>query len=83
MCDRSSADTSPSEDFEDSVRMIMQANGTSYEKASLIHLEMWAFVHGIAAMLATSFLELDVELISGMLSDIYMGLKARHLTEEK
>ena len=52
--------------------------GLDHREASLFHLEMWAFVHGIAAMLATGFLELDCELISKMLTDCYIGLKKRH-----
>ena len=48
-----------------------------------MHLEMWTCVHGIATMLATSFISLEWDLISDMLSDFYHGLRARHLKEEK
>ena len=83
MRDRTGEDISPSSpDFEQSVQMIMKANGVSEEKAKLMHLEMWACVHGIGTMLATSFLELDFELISRMLSDVYQGVRSRHLAEE-
>ena len=64
--------------IEDALDMIMQANGISREQAELLHMEMWSCVHGIGTMLATSFLELDDDLISRMLSDIYQGLVARH-----
>lgn len=77
MCDRTGKDLTPGDDFESSVEIIIKANGISYEKASLMHLEMWACVHGIGTMFATSFLELDWELISTMLSDVYQGLRAR------
>ena len=70
-------------DFEKSVDMIMKSNGVSREKATLMHLEMWTCVHGIATMLATSFLELDEELISNILTDVYQGVRARHTAEEK
>ena len=43
--------------------------------AKLFHLEMWAFVHGIAVMFATKFLDLDWQLVSQMLSDMFLGLK--------
>jgi AcrR family transcriptional regulator len=79
MCDRQGEENTPSPDFEASVEMIMQANGCDREKAMLLHLEMWACVHGIATMMATSFLELDFELISGMVSDVYQGLRMRLL----
>lgn len=82
MCDRQNKDTTPTEDFEASVEMIMKANGISREKATLFHLENWTFVHGIGVMLATSFVHLKWELISDMISDVYQGLRSRHLSEE-
>ncbi len=82
MRDRSEEELSYSPDFEESVQMIMNANGVSRETARLIHLEVWTCVHGIGAMLATSFLPLDQELISHMLTDVYQGIRARHVSEE-
>jgi hypothetical protein len=71
------------QDFEQSVEIVMQANGVSRETAELMHLEMWTFVHGIATMLATSFFELDWDTISNMLTDIYTGIRARHVSGDK
>jgi len=82
MRDRRGEDLSPSPDFKESVELIMEANGISEEKATLIHLEMWSCVHGIGTMLATSFLPLDEELISRMTSDVYHGVRSRLLLEE-
>jgi len=79
MCDRKGEKFKPTFDFETSVEMIMQANGICKEKAELIHTEMWIFVHGIATMLATSYLTLPWDLISNMLTDIYQGLRMSHL----
>ena len=81
MRDRTGEDLSTSPDFEESVQLIMHANNVSYETASLIHLEMWSCVHGIATMLVTSFLPLEWDLISQMTSDVYCGIKARHMSE--
>ena len=81
MRDRTGEDMSPTHDFNESVEYIMKASGLSKEKATLMHLEVWTSVHGIAVMLATSFLKLDWALISNILSDIYQGIKARHLME--
>ena len=78
MRDRTNEDTSPTLDFEESVEMIMQACGVTRERAMLMHLELWITVHGIATMLVTSFLPLDEELVSNMLSDVYHGIRARH-----
>ena len=83
MRDRRGEGISPTLDFEESVEMIMKANGVSEEKARLMHTEMWTFVHGIGTMLATSFLELEWELISDMLTDVYRGIQIRHTGEEK
>ena len=82
MRDRSGCDVSASVDFEKSVGMIAAANGISRERAELMHLEMWTCVHGIGTMLATSFLSLDEQLISNMLTDLYQGLRARNLSKE-
>lgn len=82
MCNRKGEELTPSFDFNASVEMIMKANGIEKEKATLMHLEIWACVHGIATMLATSFLTLDWELISNILTDVYQGVRLRHLTEE-
>ena len=82
MRDRGGEDLKPTPDFEASVDIIMRANGLSRERAQRMHLEMWACVHGIATMVATSFLSLDDDLIGDMLSDVYQGIRARHLQQE-
>lgn len=83
MCDRRDEPIVPTNDFDSSVEMIMNANGISKERAALMHLEMWTCVHGIGTMFATSFLTLEWELISDMITDIYQGVRARHIGEEK
>lgn len=80
MRDRTGENTSTSSDFEESAQMIMKVNGVDIETARLMHLEMWTCVHGIGAMLATSFLPLDWELISSMLTNVYMGIREKHIT---
>ena len=82
MRDRTGEDTSPSSDFEKSVQIIMKTTGLTRERATLMHLEIWTCVHGIGVMTATSFLSLEPELISDMLTDVYQGIRARHLSEE-
>lgn len=83
MCDRQGKELVPTDDFDRSVEIIMSTTGLTEKRANLMHLEIWAAVHGIATMLATSFLELDFELITTMMTDIYIGIRARHLEEEK
>jgi hypothetical protein len=36
---------------------------------------MWAFVHGIASMLATGFQQFSEALISQMMTDVYLGMR--------
>ena len=83
MCDREKSKPTEAPDFDAAVEIIMTANGLSRERASLMHLEMWTAVHGIGTMLATSFLSLDFELISNILTDIYQGVRVRHIEEAR
>ena len=78
MRDRTGEELSSSPDFDASVEMIANSMGVDTDTAKLIHLEMWSAVHGIGTMLATSFLDLDTELISKMISDIYAGVQKNH-----
>ncbi|MBE5782547.1 MAG: TetR/AcrR family transcriptional regulator [Clostridiales bacterium] len=81
MRDRTGEEENPNE-IDPIVRLIRQNTGLDEETARLFHLETWAYVHGIAAMMATNYLELDEELISRMLTDHYQGLKYRHKGKE-
>ena len=80
MCDRSNETV---EDDRASVRPlleIIQSNlNINEDEAYLFHLEMWIYAHGIATMIATSFLNWDDALISKLLSDAYEGLKHRYM----
>lgn len=62
------------------LEIIRQQLGLGEEDAYCFHLEMWFYVHGIAAMLATSYLEMDEEFISRVVTDGYEGMKARYLS---
>lgn len=70
-------------EIEPLLQMIQKNTGLSEDEAYLFHLEMWLYVHGIATMLATSYLEWDVDFINKVLTDAYMGLKYRYCREEK
>ncbi len=72
--------------FEEIVSMLMTNYGLSHKEAQLFHLEMWAVVHGIASMQATAFLNLNTEMISTCLTDVFEALKlrlAQRRTEQK
>ena len=83
MCDQKERGEISSPDFDRSVELIREANGLTREEATLMHLEMWVCVHGIAAMEATSFLALGEALISQILTDTYQGLCHRHRNREE
>ena len=84
MRDRSDEKT---EDNREEIRPILEIikknTGFSEEEAYLFHLEMWIQVHGTATMIATSYLNWDMAFVSGVLSDIYEGLKHRFETRDK
>lgn len=71
------------EELKPLIKLIRENTGLSKEAAYLFHLEMWLYVHGIATMIATSYLEWDMEFISKVLTDGYMGLKYRYCGEER
>lgn len=76
MRDRSQEAESKEMELGDEMESILQdSTGLSGAEAEFFHLEMWAFVHGIATMFATGFLNLDWAVVSKMLTDVYQGLK--------
>ena len=82
MRDRSDEGTPPeSEDLKKITALVQTSTGLGSGRAELFHLEMWAYVHGIAVMTATGYLELEPELIGEMMTDAYQGMKKRY--EEK
>ena len=79
MCDRFGEPLPEGNQLHNDMEMIVQKNtGMDEQSSKLFHLEMWAFVHGIATMFATGFLDLDWELVSHMLSDAYLGLRKQY-----
>ena len=76
MRDRRDEINSDESEFTNEIFGIVQdSTGLDLDRAKLFHLEMWACVHGIATMIATGYLNLDMELISRITSDSYLGHK--------
>lgn len=63
--------------YKSVVNMVQKQTGFGSTCADRMHFEMWAFVHGIATMLATKYVDLDINTVSDCLSDVYDGLKRR------
>jgi AcrR family transcriptional regulator len=79
MRDRTGETIPESDDLENQMETMVRNNtGLSDSDAKLFHLEMWAYVHGIATMFATGFLDLEWELVSRMLTDAYLGLRKQY-----
>ncbi len=82
MRDRTGEAESAEEDlFGRMVKLVESNTGLNGEEGELFHLEVWAYVHGIAVMQATGYCDLPWELISRMTTDAYQGLKKRHEKE--
>jgi AcrR family transcriptional regulator len=84
MRDRTNEQTQDGEhSFDVAVKLIMKGTGLDYETAKKFHIEMWVFVHGIATMIATSYLDLGEAFISDILSDAYLGIIQLYKQNEK
>lgn len=66
------------EEIRPLLNIIMQNLGIGEEEAFFFHLELWLYVHGMAAMAATNYLDWDMEFIDRALTDAYEGLKYRY-----
>lgn len=78
MRDRRGEPPQAEDDFTRSIiAILMKKSGLNEQDARMLHLEMWVFVHGVASMLVTGYLDLDEEIISAMLTDNYFGLLRR------
>ncbi len=71
------------EEIRPMLNIIMKNLGISEDEAYLFHLELWLYVHGIATMIATNYLDWDIEFISRALTDAYEGLKHRYTGREQ
>lgn len=76
MRDRSSGEDKDwdNRSFDYSTFIIMKNYGLYKDEAYKMHAEMWVFVHGIATMFATGYLDWEWETVSEMLTDVYKGL---------
>ena len=79
MRDRSEENFPESAEITGDMEEIIRSNtGLHGDEMKMFHLEMWAYVHGIAVMFATGFLDLEWELVSRMLTDSYQGLRKQY-----
>lgn len=65
------------ESLQPILQLIQADLGIDQAAAYRFHLEMWIYVHGIATMFATGYLNLEEAFISDILTDAFIGLKLR------
>lgn len=82
MRDRTHEEKAVGDELEALLGLIQKNMGLSRDDAYRFHLEMWIYVHGIATMIATAYLEWDMDFISAALTDAYQGLRLRFLPKE-
>ena len=70
------------EEIRPLIELIMQNLGLTEDEAYLFHLEMWVYVHGIATMIATSYLAWDDAFVSRVITDAYTCLRHRFMEEK-
>lgn len=63
--------------FVAAIDIVCKIFGCDKPTAMRFHLEMWVFVHGFAAMVATKYIEWDEENVSEMMTDVFEGVKMR------
>lgn len=66
------------EEIEPLLAILQKNLNLSREEALMFHLEMWVYVHGIATMIATSYLDWDEPMVSKLLTDAYIGMRFRY-----
>lgn len=71
------------EEIRPIIDIIMKNLKIGEEKAYKFHMEMWVFVHGIAAMISTGFLNWSEDFTSKSLTDAYSGLKLIYEADKK
>ncbi len=82
MRDRSAESISENRDeIRPILSIIMKNLNISEDEAYLLHLELWIYVHGIATMIASSYLDWNEEFASRALTDAYEGFKQRYAGE--
>lgn len=60
--------------FYNAVFMIMKSYGLCQDEASKLHMHMWVFVHGIASIFATEYIDIDWDTVSQMVTDAFLGI---------
>ena len=74
MRDRTGEGKNDFEDYSLAINALKNHANITDDEALLVHLKMWIYVHGIATMLATSYLDFNFDEISNLITDMYNRL---------
>ena len=74
---------SQDEEIRPLLALIQKNVGIGEAEARQLHLELWVFVHGIATMLATSYLDWPDAFVSDMLTELYRDMTQRYTKKEE
>lgn len=69
--------------FSDIIPVIMKGMGIDEATARRFHLSMWIVVHGIASMVATNYVDIDLQTISETVSEAYAGIRKAVIGDAK
>lgn len=69
-------------DIEEKSELLRRQLGLSPQDAFRFHLEMWVYVHGIAAMIVTDYLPWKQETVSQMLTDQFCAMRDYYTKKE-
>lgn len=64
------------------LKVIQEKTGFSEDKAYRFHMQMWIWVHGVAAMSATGYLDWPMETVSNMLTELFQSLLEQYTRRE-
>ena len=82
MRDRRNEDYYIESELNNQMESIVHNNtGLEDDNVQIFHMEMWAYVHGIATMFATGYLNIEWDFVSRMLTDSYQGLLKHYKIE--
>ena len=70
-------------DFDVAIKMIMADTGFNYDTAKKLHLNIYIVAHGMATMIATSYLDMSNEVINEILTDTYQSLLKQYQEKQK
>lgn len=64
-------------DFNEIIPIVQKATGYDYETAKDFHFYSWIFVHGIASMIASGFINWDRNTVDKALTTQYLALREK------